>query len=179
MPIRSRLGERTPAQARTLDATTFEVADDSARDLADAMAHKAARLLEKGRREEAAACLRSGLQRSPEHPACMAYYALALADNDARLAEAERLVRGIATANADDARIHDALGRILLERARRKRAFRHFAHARRLGETDPALQRGLVRLDPRRPPDLAFLPRDHFLNVWLGKLRARFRPAGG
>ena len=76
----------------------------------------------------------------------------------------------------DSARVHDALGRIHLIRSRRKRAFRHFEHARQLGPSDPVLHRDLDRLDPRRAPVIPFLPRNSIVNIWLGRLRARLFP---
>ncbi|MFO7610267.1 MAG: hypothetical protein R6X35_13960, partial [Candidatus Krumholzibacteriia bacterium] len=77
--------------------------------------------------------------------------------------------------NPYDATAHSALGMVYLQAERRRLAFECFAKALDLAKGDPYLQGQLHRAEPRRAPVLSFLPRNHRLNIVLGRLRARLR----
>jgi len=65
------------------------------------------------------------------------------------------------------------LGRVLLEQGRRKEAREAFTRAYALDNTNAPAALELSRMGIRRRPVLPFLPRNHPLNVRLGKLRHR------
>jgi hypothetical protein len=56
----------------------------------------------------------------------------------------------------------------------RRRAFRHFRKASQLTGTNWNLQEFLDEVDPRGAPVIGFLPRNNFLNVFLGRIRKFF-----
>ena len=62
------------------------------------------------------------------------------------------------------------LGRAEMKAGNRWRAHKAFLRGLRLAPENEQIRGELVRLGLRRRPFLWFLSRDHFLNVWLGKL---------
>lgn len=134
---------------------------------------RAGKYLESGNFEHAEACLRSGLARVPEHPECTAYLGVCLAAGQRKYVTAEKLIKNILDANPYDSTAWYALGRINLLGGRREQAFANFARAKSVSRQDTHVQVLVEQMDPRRPPVLGFLPRDHFLNILLGRLRAR------
>lgn len=153
---------------------TFEVDGDAAAFLRS-IVRMAAGALEKGDVREAESYLRQGLARQPDHPHCLAYLSVCVAARARQFAKAEKLAQSIIRDNPYDATAHYALGMVYLQAERRRPAFESFAKARDLAMGDPYLQGQLDRAEPRRAPVLSFLPRDHRLNIWLGRVRARLR----
>ena len=137
----------------------------------NAMFDTAMRSIEKEDYETAEVCLRRGLFRMPEHPESLAYLAICVAENKRRFAIAEKIAKEAVRVCPGGAKGHYALGRINLLGSRRRAAFRHFLRARKLAVGDQHLAGELDRLDPRRPPVIADLPRDHALNIYLGRVR--------
>ena len=154
-------------------ATTFVINDEDNVYYAASMARKAANYLEKGKVKAAQHCLRLGLERAPDHPECLSYLAICVAMEKKQYQTAEQLAQRILLENPKEARGFYALGRVNLLGSRRRVAFRNFRKAYSLAGRDEGLKRELESMDPRRPPVLASLPRNHFLNAWLGKLRYR------
>jgi tetratricopeptide (TPR) repeat protein len=134
---------------------------------------RAGRYLEAGKFEHAEACLRAGLGRVPDHPECTAYLGVCLAAGQRKYVTAEKLIKGILESRPYDPTAWYALGRINLLGGRREQAFANFAKARRVSRDDAHVEQLVDELDPRRPPVLGFLSRDHVLNRLLGRLRAR------
>ncbi len=153
---------------------TFEVDGDAAA-FVRSIVRMAATALEKGDVREAEAYLRQGLTRQPDHPHCLAYLSVCVAARARQFDKAEKLARSIIRDNPRDATAHYALGMVYLQVERRRPAFDCFAQARDLARGDRYLQGQLDRAEPRRQPVLPFLTRDHALNVWLGRLRARLQ----
>lgn len=133
---------------------------------------RAGTYLEKGRIDLAEACLKQALQRAPDHPECVAYLAICLAAGRRKYVTAEKLVQNILEINPYDATAWYARGRINLLGGRRKQAFADFAQARHVSCADAGVEAVVDQMDPRRGPVLPFLPRDHFLNIVLGRLRS-------
>ncbi len=157
--------------------STFAIQDESdGQAYADALARKAARYIDQGKYEEAENCAKLGLDRVSDHTDCMSYLAICVAQGSQKFVVAERLAKQTVSANPDDGRAMYALGRVNLLRDRRKIAFNQFGQSRDMAGRDRTLRRELDRMDPRRPPILAGLPRNHFLNILLGWLRARLLP---
>lgn len=134
----------------------------------------AGRYLEKGKIEAAEASLRRGLARVPDNPECTAHLAVCLAAGKRKYVTAEKLIKNILENNPYDPTAWYALGRINLLGGRRKLAFQNFEEAKRISCADAEIETKVDELDPRRGPVLKILPRNHFLNVWLGMLRAQF-----
>lgn len=136
------------------------------------MVRKAGRFLEEGKIASAEACLRRGLERVPDHPECTAYRAVCLAAGKRKYVTAEKLVLEIIETNPYDPTAWYALGRINLLGGRREQAFKNFKEAKRVSCEDEEIESKVGQMDPRQGPVLKILPRDSFLNVMLGKLRA-------
>lgn len=151
---------------------TFEVDGDAAA-FVTGIVRMAAGALEQGDVREAEAYLRQGLERQPDHPHCLAYLSVCVAARARQFDKAEKLARSIIRDNARDAVAHYALGMVYLGAERRRLAFQSFDKARELARGDRYLQGQLDRAEPRRQPVLPFLSRNHVLNIWLGRLRAR------
>jgi tetratricopeptide (TPR) repeat protein len=134
----------------------------------------AGRYLEKGKIDSAEASLRRGLARVPDHPECTAHLAVCLAAGKRKYVTAEKLVKDIIEANPYDSTAWYALGRINLLGGRREQAFKNFEEAKRVSCDDAEIETKVDKMDPRRDPVLKFLPRNHFLNIWFGMLRAQF-----
>lgn len=137
---------------------------------------RAGRQLEEGQVRDAELTLRLALAKIPGDARCRSLLAICLATERGKLATAEKLARGVVAQDADDAVAHYALGRVLLQQGQRRQAFRAFARARALAAGDSSLRASVARQDPRRSPVLPGLPRDHVLNVVLGRLFRRLGP---
>ena len=151
---------------------TFEVDGDAAAFVRN-IVRMAATALEKGDVRDAESFLRQGLARHPDHPHCLAYLSVCVAARARQFAKAEKLAGSIIRDNPSDATAHFALGMVYLRAGRRRLAFQSFDRARTLAKGDPFLQGQLDRAEPRRAPVLPFLSRNHPLNIWLGRMRAR------
>jgi Tfp pilus assembly protein PilF len=134
---------------------------------------RAGHFLKQGRVDSAEAALRQGLERVPDHPECTAYLAVCLAAGQRKFVTAEKLVRNIISNNPYDPTAWYALGRVNLLGGRREQAFQNFRKARQVSRDDAQVAAIVAEMDPRRGPMLPFLSRDNFLNIILGRLRAR------
>lgn len=134
---------------------------------------RAGRFLKQGRVDSAEAALRQGLERVPDHAECTAYLAVCLAAGQRKFVTAEKLVRNIISNNPYDPTAWYALGRVNLLGGRREQAFQNFRKARLVSRDDAQVAAIVAEMDPRRGPVLPFLSRDHFLNIILGRLRAK------
>lgn len=159
------------AEAQT-DART-EYRDSADRQQVREWGLRAGRQLEEGQIRDAELTLRLALAKAPADPRCRSLLAICLTTERGKLATAEKLARSVLAQDPDDAVAHYALGRVLLETGERRQAFREFSRARSLAGSDPALRASVRRQDPRRSPVIPSLPRDHFLNVVLGRLFRR------
>ena len=65
------------------------------------------------------------------------------------------------------------LGRAEMKAGHRWRAHKALVRARRLAPENPDIVRELQRLGMRRAPFFTFLPRDHWINIWMGKFTYR------
>lgn len=66
-------------------------------------------------------------------------------------------------------------GRVLSMAEKTTRALAAFERGRRLAPTNTALQLEINRLERRRRPPIAFLSRNHAVNIWLGRTLATMR----
>jgi len=159
-------------------SSTYEVEDAVTAKVSD-LADRAATALEQGDFAKAEGLLRKGLETIPEHPRCMAYLAVCIAALGRRDGSAEKAARSVISRFPEEPAGWFALGQVHLLEGNRKVAFQHFAKARELTDQQDSLQDRLDKNEPRRGPVFASLSRDHFLNVFFGRVWSLFRrPAG-
>ena len=123
--------------------------------------------------------LRLGLQEYPDDPKLLSYLSVCAASAGREPEAAEELARRIIRDFPREPAGHFALGNAKLIANKRRFAFQSFARARDLAGRDPQLMQELDRREPRRKTVFHWLPRNHFLNVYGGKLRAWFGRARG
>jgi len=151
---------------------TFEVAGDKESFIRN-IVRLAAGALERGDLAEAEQYLRHGLEREPEHLKCLAYLSICVATRSGQRAQAEKLARKLIHEYPNDATARYALGMVHLTGGKRRLAFDCFSQARELTVGDGLLAGQLQAAEPRRDPVLSFVSRDHPLNIWLGRMRAK------
>ncbi len=160
----------TPGQ-RIHDEITYSTTREVDSEFAAEMVRRAKRLIEEGRHKDAELYLRQALERVPDHKECQAYIAVCLAGKR-KFVSAEKLAKNVIRNNPFDAIAYYALGRVNLIGSRRGSAFRNFEKAHNLASGDREMEGAVKELDPRRPPVIRWLPRNHFLNITFGKWRA-------
>ncbi len=121
--------------------------------------------------------LEEALQIAPDNAAYLSHYGLCLAMERHEYDTARELCwRAVRMAPSDPLpRVN--LGRIHRLEGHNRAAYESFLQAWRLDRSHPAPAAELSRMGIRRPPVLRFLPRSHWLNVQLGRLRARLSRA--
>jgi len=115
----------------------------------------------------------AALQISPNNAAYLSHYGLCVAiaqkDYEAALKLCERAVK-MDPKNPVN-RVN--LGKVYRLKGDNTTAYQVFLQAWKADKTHPAAASELTRMGIRRPPILAFLPREHWLNVQLGMLRSK------
>jgi Flp pilus assembly protein TadD len=127
---------------------------------------------------EARLDLERALAASPEDPHLLSCYGLCVAglgEVDRGIGLCERALRF----HPDDMRLRLNLGRAYRLAGDNRAAHRSFLRAWRQNKRDPAPAAELARMGVRRPPLLRFLPRQHWCNRTLGRLRAQLWRALG
>ena len=137
--------------------------------------------LEKIRRSrfsEARHDLEEALRAEPEQPWALSYYGLCLA----HLGEVHRgrqmCVRAVDLQPADVV-LRVNLGKVHRIAGDNAAAHRSFVHAWQVDRRHPGPASELARMGIRRPPVIGFLPRHHWCNRQLGRLRSRFERSFG
>lgn len=138
----------------------------------DQQVRRAGLFMESGELKEAESCLLLGLDRVPGHPECRAYYAICLAAQKSKFLTAEKLAKTVLRDHPNDPTAWYALGRVNLLGGRRSQAFSNFQKARSVSGNDAAVEVLIKQEDPRRDPALSFVSRNHFLNIFFGRIRA-------
>jgi Flp pilus assembly protein TadD len=138
--------------------------------------------LEKMRRSHTTAArqdLERALAVSPEDPhllSCYGWCVAQLGEIDRGIGLCERALRF----HPDDMMLRLNLGRAYRLAGDNQAAHRSFLRAWRRNKRDPAPAAELARMGIRRRPMLRFLPRGHWCNRALGRLRSRLlRTWGG
>ncbi len=101
------------------------------------------------------------------------FYGLCIAMVRRKYAQAVEYCNVSLKANFMDPDHRANLARVYLERGERRKAVETLSAGLRLEPHNTQINLIFDRIGRRRPPVLGFLPRDHPLNVWLGRLRAR------
>jgi tetratricopeptide (TPR) repeat protein len=135
-----------------------------------------------GRYDEAFRSLRQAMlgfteQRGHDLPySLMAYYGLCLVVLRQDPPRGLALCRRAVDESGDRPDFYWALGKAYLAMRRKSQAITAFEHGLQIGD-DPRLARELRRLGIRNQPLIPFLPRENFLNRYLGLWRAKSRAA--
>jgi len=135
-------------------------------------------LMQRGQSRDALAFLRAAVDLDEGHSGGYSrqaryesYYGLCLSQNTSRLREALTHCRKAVQMEAYRADVWLNLGRVALAARRRGEAYRAFEQGRLIDPTHAGIARELKKLGVRRPPVVAFLPRQSPINVMLGRLR--------
>jgi Flp pilus assembly protein TadD len=116
--------------------------------------------------------LEEALRGEPDQPQALSFYGLCLAQLglvDRGLEYCERAVRLV----PDDVMVRVNVGKVHRLSGDKAAAHRAFVRAWSVDRRHPAAASELARMGIRRPPVLRFLPRSHWVNVQLGRIRMR------
>jgi len=117
--------------------------------------------------------LEEALQISPNNAAYLSHYGLCVAmereDYDAAVKLCERALK----IDPKDVVSRVNLGKVYRMQGDNSSAYEEFLRAWRADKSHPAPASELTRMGIRRPPLVRFLSRSHWLNVKLGRLRAK------
>jgi Flp pilus assembly protein TadD len=119
----------------------------------------------------AAETLHEGLRGSPNHPLLLSYYGLCLARLESNYPEALRLCRRATNLSPYDPTNLVNLAKVYRLIGDRGAAYRSLRTAWALDRRHSGAQMELARMGMRRRPVLGWLPRDHRLNIFLGRIR--------
>lgn len=116
--------------------------------------------------------LENALRVAPEDAVLLSFYGLCLAHSNEvgrGLAVCERAVRH----KPDEVIARVNLGKVFRLAGDNQAAYRTFLRAWQANRRHPAPATELARMGIRRPPVLGFLPRSHWCNRHLGRMRYR------
>jgi len=105
----------------------------------------------------------------------LSYYGLALARSHGATPEAVQACELAARRDFFNPDLLLNLGRVYLMAGKTTRALAALERGLILAPRHAAIRAELQRNDRRQPPPLSFVPRNHPVNHWLGRLRASFR----
>lgn len=109
-----------------------------------------------------------------QHPAAMSYYAISLANVEGNYDKAISLCLMAAEKEFYNPDIYFNLGRIFLLNGQKSVAVRAFKKGLKFDSSHSAILSELKSLGLRRKPVCSFLPRQNFVNKYLGILVERF-----
>jgi predicted Zn-dependent protease len=136
--------------------------------------------LEKIRRHlfrEALGDLQEALRAEPEQPFYLSYYGLCLAHQTGHVEEGVEFCKRALQLAPVELLLYVNLGKAYRVRGDHGSAHRTFLRAWQLDKRHPAPAAELARMGVRRAPVFDFLPRSHWCNRTLGKLRWRLEHA--
>jgi tetratricopeptide (TPR) repeat protein len=135
--------------------------------------NRALEMVNRNRVSAARKDLELALQICPRHPAYLSLYGLCIAIQSEDYEAASKLCERAIKMNPKDPLARVNLGRVLRLQGNNSGAHDEFIAAWKIDRSHPAPASELSRMGIRRPPVLRFLPRSHWANVRLGRLRAR------
>ncbi len=140
--------------------------------------NRAQELVNRSRFPAARRELEKALRICPRHSGYLSLYGLCLAQEKGNYEAARRYCESAIKMNPGDPVPRVNLGKVLRLQGDNRGAHEELIAAWKLDKHHPAPATELSRMGIRRPPVLAFLPRSHWLNVVLGRLRARVNRLG-
>jgi predicted Zn-dependent protease len=129
--------------------------------------------LRNGRGEAAARQFRTLLKSGSKDPSHISYCGLAIATVEGKLHDGRVLCEIAARDAFYDPEMHLNLALVYEHGGRRTRAIESLAKGLEVDPNNSRLRHTFARLNRRARPILGFLPRDHPLNRYLGRFRAR------
>jgi Flp pilus assembly protein TadD len=130
-------------------------------------------LLLKGRPREALACFEEACRLEPGDARALSHRGLCLALFEGRVEEGIALCRRAVDLEFYRAEHYLNLGKACVRAGRKREAVQAFRQGRTVDPQHAGIVRALEALGVRRRPVLRWLPRGHFLNRQLGRLRSR------
>ena len=134
--------------------------------------NRAIEMLNRNRAQQARKHLEQALQICPQHPAYLSMYGLCVAIDSEDFDAARRICEKAVRINPDDPINRVNLGKVFRLQGDNASAYEEFLAAWQLDKLHPAPAAELTRMGIRRPPVLRFLPRSHWANIHLGRLRS-------
>ncbi len=141
--------------------------------------NRALELLNRNKVDAARKQLEMALQICPQQPSYLSLYGLCVAVESEDYESARRICEKAVRMSPNDPLNRVNLGKVFRLEGNTGAAYGEFLTAWKLDRMHPAPASELSRMGIRRPPVLGFLPRSHWLNIRLGRLRAtmiRMRP---
>lgn len=132
---------------------------------------RAQELLRSGLEMAALEHFASAHERAPEDPRYRSHYGWAVAMIEHRVDRGLSLCRAALRDAADQPDLYHNLARVLLAHGRKAEGIKYIRRGLMVDPRHAALVLEWRRLGIRRAPVLPFLPRRHFLNRVLGRLR--------
>lgn len=136
--------------------------------------------LRDGKPDEAVASFKAAMQIEREIGAArpqmkyLSYYGVSYAQAYGANREALKACESAVKKDFLNATLFLNLGRVYLIAGKLTRALAAFEHGLRISPSHKELRVELAKVDRRSQPPIPFFSRSHPLNIWLGKLRARF-----
>jgi Flp pilus assembly protein TadD len=121
---------------------------------------------------EALGHLIEALRIAPSNPVYLSYFGLCLAHTEHDYDRALRMCKQALDVFSKDPLLRVNLGKVYKLKGDNASAHHEFLVAWGLNKGHPATASELIRMGVRRPPFVAFLPRRHWANKYLGMLRA-------
>ncbi len=144
----------------------------------NALFNRAQELVSRNRAGAARKQLEMALQICPQHPGYLSLYGLCIAAESEDYESARKICERAARMSPRDPVTRVNLGKVLRMEGDNEAAYGEFLAAWKMDRMHPAPAAELSRMGIRRPPVLRFLPRAHWANIRLGKVRARMLRMG-
>ena len=138
----------------------------------NALFNRALEMLNRNKVSVARKELERALQICPQQPSYLSLYGLCVAVESEDYESARRICEKAVRMSPSDPLNRVNLGKVFRLEGNAGAAYGEFLAAWKLDRMHPAPASELSRMGIRRPPVLRFLPRSHWLNIRLGKLRA-------
>ena len=139
----------------------------------NALYNRAIELLNRNRADDARKQLEQALQICPRNPAYLSLYGLVVAIDADDFESARRICEKAVKMSPKDPLSRVNLGKVFRLQGDNGSAYEEFLAAWQLDKLHPAPAAELTRMGIRRPPVLRFLPRSHWANKLLGRLRSQ------
>jgi len=135
--------------------------------------NRAMEMLNRNRANAARKHLEMALQICPQHPSYLSLYGLCVAIESEDYDSARKICEKAVRMSPNDPLGRVNLGKVFRLQGDNGSAYEEFLAAWKLDKLHPAPAAELTRMGVRRPPLLPFLPRRHWANVYLGRIRSR------
>jgi Flp pilus assembly protein TadD len=121
---------------------------------------------------EALGHLMNALRIAPANPSYRSYFGYCLAQSEGDFDRAIRFCRQASESRPMDPVLHVNLGKVYRLKGDNASAHNEFLYAWEVCAGHPLAAAELTRMGVRRPPVISRLPRSHWCNKYLGRIRA-------